>query len=245
MATPHPSYLLSSSPYLQSSTKMALRVHSPPIHRLKASFQFLEARSKSFSVKPNGFFQNTRLNSSSAINMAAGQSGEPEKFNFDHFMSKARKLWDSSPRPVKTFPWKRALENFVQLILDLSIAVIKYLCVPLLAISSLSEMSYCAHQKKLLFVPLPLLIGIAVGGVLKETALELSPLLKDAEVPWHLIASAIFFTLIKLPGPYYPYWGRIFIPHIANGALWRTLWSVFLWYRRPRKGSGEVIHKNS
>ena len=63
---------------------------------------------------------------------------------------------------------------------------------------------------------------------------------QDAEVPWHLIAIAIFFTLIKLPGPYYPYWGRIFIPHFANGALLRTLWFMFLWYKRP-KISGAVL----
>ncbi|KAJ9152931.1 hypothetical protein P3X46_026436 [Hevea brasiliensis] len=245
MATPYLSYLLSPSLHLQTSTNMALRVHSPSIHRHKGSSQFFDARSKIFSVKPNGVSQKTRLNISSAINMAAGQPGEPEKLKFDHLMNKARKIWDSSPQPVKTFPWNRALENFIQLILDLIIAVIKYLCVPLLAVSSLSEMSYCAHQKKLFFVPFPLLIGIAVAGVLKETALELSPLLKDAEVPWHLIAIAIFFTLIKLPGPYYPYWGRIFIPQVANGVLWRTLWSALLWYRRPRKGSGVALHQNS
>lgn len=110
--------------------------------------------------------------------MAAGQSGDPEKINFDHLMNKARKLWDRSPQPVKSFPWKRALENFIQLILDLFVMVVKYLCVPLLAVSSLSEMSYCAHQKKLFLVPIPLLIGIVVAGVIKETALELSPLLK-------------------------------------------------------------------
>lgn len=61
--------------------------------------------------------------------------------------------------------------------------------------------------------------------------------LQDAEVPWHLIAIGIFFTVIKLPGPYYPYWGRLFIPHFANGALWRTLWFAFLWYRKPKKAS--------
>ncbi|KAG5076169.1 hypothetical protein JHK82_054864 [Glycine max] len=57
---------------------------------------------------------------------------------------------------------------------------------------------------------------------------------KDSEVPWHLIAIAIFFTLIKLPGPYYPYWVRIIIPHFANGVLLRTLLFAILWYRRPK-----------
>lgn len=71
------------------------------------------------------------------------------------------------------------------------------------------------------------------------------PFFQDLEVPWHLITIAIFFTLIKLPGPYYPYWGRIFIPHMANGGLFRTLWSLFLWFRRPRKTSMLLKHKES
>lgn len=180
-------------------------------------------------------FQNTRPKVLCAINMSAGQSDDHGKFKLDHLMNKARKLWDNCPQSVKIFPWKKALGNFGQLILDLTLAVVKYLCVPLLAVSSLSEMSYCAHERKLFLVPVPLVIGITVAGVLRETALDISPHLKDAEVPWHLIAMAIFFTLIKLPGPYYPYWGRIFIPHFANGGLWRTLWFAFLWNRRPQK----------
>lgn len=57
-------------------------------------------------------------------------------------------------------------------------AVVKYLSVPLLAVSSLSEMSYCAHEKKLFLVPVPLLIGMAIADLLRETILDLSPLLK-------------------------------------------------------------------
>lgn len=110
--------------------------------------------------------------------MATGESGDPEKIKFDHLIETARRLWDSSPLPVKRFPWNRVLENFFQLILDLVVAVVKYLSLPLLAVSSLSEMSYCAHERKLTIIPVPLLIGFVLVGVLKETALELSPLLK-------------------------------------------------------------------
>ncbi|KAL5071634.1 hypothetical protein RYX36_022521 [Vicia faba] len=101
-------------------------------------------------------------------------------------------------------------------------------------VTSISELSYCARQRKLVLVPLPILLGAALAGILKETAFEMSPRLRDAEVPWHLIAIAIFFTLIKLPGPYYPYWGRILIPQFANGVLLRALWFAILWYRRPK-----------
>ncbi|KAL4615530.1 hypothetical protein ACB092_07G132300 [Castanea dentata] len=234
MTTPYPSHLL-SAPTFHASNKMALRIHSPLFHRFKGSAQYVKEQNCSMSVSQFRAFQNTRPKVLCAINMSAGQSDDHGKFKLDHLMNKARKLWDNCPQSVKSFPWKKALGNFVQLILDLTLVVVKYLCVPLLAVSSLSEMSYCAHERKLFLVPAPLVIGITVAGVLRETALDLSPRLKDAEVPWHLIAMAIFFTLIKLPGPYYPYWGRIFIPHFANGGLWRTLWFAFLWNRRPQK----------
>jgi hypothetical protein len=68
---------------------------------------------------------------------------------------------------------------------------------------------------------------------------------QDAEVPWHLFVMAIFFTMLKLPGPYYPFWGRILIPHIANGGLLRTLWFAFLWYRRPQKASRTALSHHS
>ncbi|WCJ33781.1 embryo defective 1273 [Euphorbia peplus] len=233
------SYSLSSSSRLHTSTQLALTHISPSNHRRKVlSLNYIQHKSN-FSCKGIGFNEKSRLSISCAMNMTAGQSGDPEKLNFEHLMNKARKLWDSSPQPVKSFPWNRAMENFIQLVLDLAVAVIKYLCLPVLTVTSLSEMSYSAHHKKLFFVPFPLLIGVVLAGVLQETILELSPLLKDAEVPWHLISIAVFFTLIKLPGPYYPFWGRIFIPHLANGVLWRTAWSTILWSRRPRKASEE------
>ncbi|XP_039046869.1 uncharacterized protein LOC120187139 isoform X2 [Hibiscus syriacus] len=221
MATisPCPSLMLSASTHFHGFPKMYLKTHSPFLHKLKHPIRYLEAHGCGLTMKQNEIIQNTKPNICSAINPL---------------------MWNNSPQPVKRFPWNRAFENFVQLILDLVLAVVKYLSALVLTVSSLSEMSYCAHQRKLTIIPVSLLIGFVLAGVLNETSLELSPLLKDAEVPWHLIAIAILFTLIKLPGPYYPYWGRIFIPHIANGALVRTLWLMFLWYRRPKISGAEL-----
>lgn len=57
---------------------------------------------------------------------------------------------------------------------DLACAVAKFLFVPILAVSSLSEMSYCGHERKLVLVPFPFLIGFFMAGVLADTAIELS-----------------------------------------------------------------------
>ncbi|XP_060963833.1 uncharacterized protein LOC115703231 isoform X1 [Cannabis sativa] len=226
----------------QISSKMALKTPHPFLQL--GSFP----RSCSFGFKSYGVLQNSVPMSKvyCAMNMAAGQSSNDSgKTKFDQLMEKARKLWEGFPQPVKNFPWNRAFDNFIQLTLDLILAVFKYLSVPLLAVSSLSEMSYCAHERKLKLVPFPLFIGITLAGVLRQTALEISPLLKNAEVPWHLICMAIFFTLLKLPGPHYPYWGRIFIPHFANGGLLRTLWFTILWYRRPQNKSRTTLPQDS
>ncbi|CAK9315825.1 unnamed protein product [Citrullus colocynthis] len=233
-------HLLSPLTHLQTSMKMAL--HAPVL--LPPNRQSPEC-SHIVSLKPHKRFQNARSVVSCAMNMTAGQSDDSGRVSWDNLKNRVKQLWDSSPEPVKCFPWNEALDNFIQLIADLILMVVKYLCVPLLIVTSLSEMSYCAHEKKLLIVPFPFIIGFSIAEVMRQTALSLSPILKDLEVPWHLITIAIFFTLIKLPGPYYPYWGRIFIPHMANGGLFRTLWFLFLWFRRPRKTSMLLKHKES
>lgn len=183
----------------------------------------------------------TRHHFPRAINVTAGQSDGPWNLDIDGFIIALRKLWDLFPQPVRSFPWTKALISFYQLIFELTWAVAKYLCIPLLAVSSLSEMSYCAHERKMVLIPIPLLAGFAVAGVLKDTAIELSPDLKEGGFPGHLLLIAIFFLLLKLPGPHYPYWGRLIIPHFANGGLWRTLWSAFIWYRMPQQTSGTAL----
>jgi len=110
--------------------------------------------------------------------MSDGHSGDNGKLNLDHIMDKAREVWEDLPHPVKSFPWRRVQDNLIQFLLGIAFTVTKYLSAPLLAVSALSEMSYCAHERKIFLVPLPLALGFVVAGILKETASELSPLMK-------------------------------------------------------------------
>jgi len=110
--------------------------------------------------------------------MSAHQSDDDRKIQLAQLIDKARKLWDSSPEPVKNFPWNTTLGNFIQLVLDLTLAVVKYLAVPVFAVTCISELSYCAHQMKLFVVPIPILLGAAVAGILKDIALESSQRLR-------------------------------------------------------------------
>lgn len=258
MASPYHSHLLSTSTArLSNSSKITLlKTHSSSQWSFRGYPCYGSMFAQNPRSRPDVAFQGTRPKIMRPINVStAGPSDDHKKLNWvhivdkgrdywDHAMDKGREYWDKCPQPVKNFPWNRAMENFIQHILDVVLSVIRFLYVPLLAVSSLSEVSYCAHERKLFLTPFPLLIGIVLARVLRETALELSPLLKDAEVPWHLIVIAIFFILLKLPGPYYPYWGRILIPHFANGGLVMSLWDAFWWYRRPLKPSSTAEIQN-
>ena len=122
--------------------------------------------------------------------MESDHSGDSKRLTFDTLLRKAKDVWNDSPQPVKDFPWNRAFENFLQLVLDLAISVVKFLFVPVLAVSSVSEMSYCAHERKLALVPFPLVIGIVVRGILQGTALNISPRLK-------VCASLVVVTISK------------------------------------------------
>lgn len=112
-----------------------------------------------------------------------------------------------------------------------------------LSVADLGRMSpiFCDFRLEIFFLgtkPLEVLVGCFL--VIIDSLFDF----QDAEVPWHLIAIATFFTFLKLLGPYYPYWGRIFIPHFANGGLWRTLWFALLWYRRPQKESTMTLQNS-
>ncbi|XXG63111.1 hypothetical protein AAC387_Pa05g1370 [Persea americana] len=109
------------------------------------------------------------------------------------------------------------------------------------AIGRDSQPFFKLEEKKMIFIPIFFLAGFSVAGVLNDTATELSPHLKREEFPWHLLSIAIFFILLKLPGPSFPYWARIFVPHFANGGLWRMLGFTILWYRKPQDPSTSVL----
>ncbi|XP_020095239.1 uncharacterized protein LOC109714908 isoform X3 [Ananas comosus] len=235
LSTPPKSPFPTSAPKLTASSSSSSSPSSngtnAPLYRnpLGISLSHFSQGPWSLSLRPprrtlNGF-------PISRPNATSGESDGHERLVLG-WIENARKVFDGLPQPVKSFPWMRFLGIFQNLAFGLALVVAKYLAIPLLAISSLSEMSYCAHERKMGFIPIPFLAGFVVAGVANHAAIDLSSDLKEADDPWHLVLIAAFFLLIKLPGPYYPYLGRLCIPHFANGGLWRTAWLAFMWYKR-------------
>jgi len=79
-----------------------------------------------------------------------------------------------APEPIRVFPWATAGSLFLQRLLHQFWTVGKWLAIPVLAVSMLSELSYTFMQEKVLIVPAGMIGGIAFAGMMKETAVELS-----------------------------------------------------------------------
>ncbi|KAJ1701655.1 hypothetical protein LUZ63_001434 [Rhynchospora breviuscula] len=148
-----------------------------------------------------------------------------------------RKVFDKVPQPIKTFPWSEALSIYQSLLFGLVSTLTKYIGLPLLAISSLSEMAYCSIERKMLVVLVAFLFGIGLVAALNDRRLKLFPNFKEEEKPWHLVPVAAFLLSLKLVGPYCPYLLRLSVPHFANGGLWCTVWFVFMWYREHHEAT--------
>uniref|UniRef100_K7LDI8 Uncharacterized protein n=1 Tax=Glycine max TaxID=3847 RepID=K7LDI8_SOYBN len=81
------------------------------------------------------------------MNMSAQQSDDHGKMKLDQLIDKVQKLWDSSPEPMKKFPHNKASDNFIQLILDLILVVVKYLVVPVFAVTDASSIGAYQWQR--------------------------------------------------------------------------------------------------
>lgn len=141
-------------------------------------------------------------------------------------------VWAKAPEPVRVFPWGKAGRLFVERVVYHFWTVGKWLVIPVLAVSMLSELSYTLLQKKVFIIPAGMIGGFAFAGMLKETAIELTSEFETGETAWHLVALSVFFVALKFIGPYLPSWGRVTVPHFANGGLWHVIKLVNDWRRQ-------------
>lgn len=87
-------------------------------------------------------------------------------------------LMANAPEPIRVFPWATAGSLFLQRLLHQFWIVGKWLAIPVLAVSMLSELSYTLMQEKVLIIPVGMIGGMAFAGLMQDTALELSAIME-------------------------------------------------------------------
>jgi len=102
----------------------------------------------------------------------------------------------------------------------------------MLAVSVLGELAYTLLLERVLVIPVGMICGIVFAGIMRETALELSPRIEEEQTPRHLIALGLLFVALKFIAPYLPTWGRVSVPHFANGGLWQVITLVNDWRKK-------------
>jgi len=208
------------------------RIACSSFAEFKGSMPHVQRGSLSSSSSLSFVSRNLKIRLPSATNTPTKDlSSELQETENIHVENTPIKLWEVCPEPVRKFPWKKAGERVIHHLFQPILGVAKRLLIPILTVTFLMEASYCIAQNKELFIPIGLLAGSVFAEILKETAVELSQNLKEGGFPWHLLAMALIFSLIKFLGPFYPYWGGILLPHFANGGLWQTIWLTRNWHK--------------
>jgi len=90
--------------------------------------------------------------------------------------------WSRVPGPIQGYPWGQASVNFAWRLADLLWVTGKWLAIPVLLVSALSEVSYTLMQEKIFLIPAGMLGGFAFAGMVKETALEMCEALESVQV---------------------------------------------------------------
>lgn len=123
----------------------------------------------------------------------------------------------------RSYPWERLCWRFLQRTSDLAWTATKWLAIPVFALSIISELIYTLSMRKDICIPLGILCGVLFAKVVGNASLDvMKELQQDGRAAWPLMLLGLFFLLLKLPGPYYPSWAAVFIPHVANAGLVKT-----------------------
>ncbi|KAG0555094.1 hypothetical protein KC19_12G143500 [Ceratodon purpureus] len=209
---------LSTPPACSSTSRGDSRVNQSSVFLRGQRLQLQRMSQHSVSSRSRSPVQcvSSTFGSSSSEELDKSGEGRVQNNVIANMMAKA-------PEPIRIFPWGKAWSLFVQRVVFNFWTVGKWLAIPVLAVSMLSELSYTLLQQKVLIIPAGMIGGIAFAGMMRETALELFSEFETGEVAWHLVALGLFFAALKFISPYLPVWGRVSVPHFANGGLWQVI----------------------
>nr|XP_029123650.1 uncharacterized protein LOC105055887 isoform X1 [Elaeis guineensis] len=127
---------------------------------------------------------------------AAEHFGEPKNVT-DYLDDLVKSLWETSPRPLKEFPWKEAKYMILERLLFHGQKAFKWSIIVLLVVSSVSDVLLAISRNRELMIPIGLFIGVALTDFFREFLHEYFRSMKDESFK-HLVGIGLFFVLIKL-----------------------------------------------
>jgi len=223
----------------------SLYVHSSTSSRLLISNYFSTPSSTSGNLRASVFFRGQRLQPQRLSQISLSPISRPlvqcvsstfgsSSNNGDERQQSTviSNVVDKATEPIRAFPWAKASSLFLRRLLDQLWTVGKWLAIPMLAVSVLGELAYTLLLERVLVIPVGMICGIVFAGIMRETALELSPRIEEEQTPRHLIALGLLFVALKFIAPYLPTWGRVSVPHFANGGLWQVITLVNDWRKK-------------
>lgn len=168
----------------------------------------------------------------------ASAAGEDNNLLVSNSESNAFNLLQVVPAPLQTFPWAKACTRLAERVEDLLWNIGKWVGLPLLVVMTFTEIVFTILSGKELLMPVGLLVGTVLAGILKETAVLLGNGLQDGSIPWHLLGIGVFFTVFKIVAFMCNNWACVLLLHFASGGLWQTIRFTVVWKRSRVRMAG-------
>lgn len=127
---------------------------------------------------------------------------------------------------VQSFPWNKLTSKLMLHFAEAVWFVGRWLAVPALILLALRDVYVTIRMGQELLVPLGLLMGTVLTGIVKETFSSAGMDFQDTALPWHLVVLGLFSVLLRVNA------AVSFQAFIALGGLWQTMRYAVDWKAR-------------
>ena len=114
-----------------------------------------------------------KLNKCNYITHASSTEGKIQDSERSQPISCSDTIGKNYLEPLQRFPWDKFSESLAEHVVEAVWIIGKWFLVPVLVVSAVREVVFAISMGKELFIPLGLLGGTMMSGVLKDTTLSL------------------------------------------------------------------------
>ncbi|CAM8935998.1 unnamed protein product [Rhodiola kirilowii] len=141
-----------------------------------------------------------------------------------HLNEVKKRLFEVIPEPVKQVPWNKAESIFVNKLLVVGEKALKWIFIPLFALSAICDVIFSILKSKELLIPMGLFVGCTVSDFLNETFHELSHKSEESGQSRQLLYISAFFVVTRFVCSSLSLSSSVFFMNFANGGLMQALW---------------------
>eukprot|EP00250_Pteridium_aquilinum_P006908 c16737_g1_i1 orf=94-807(+) len=172
--------------------------------------------------------------------IACATSAEGADHGGQNVQAMATALFRRGFAQLESYPWDKFSTKLMQHLAEAVWFVGKWVAVPALILTALRDVYLTVLTANELCIPIGLLVGTILTGILKEACSTLGMDFQHNVLPWHLVELGLFFVIVKACALKGPLWFQAFLLHFTTGGLWQTIRFSLDWKARKEEPAASL-----